>query len=53
MCWLLLIKILGSFLHQGCNYEVLGEPESVSANGSIMYYNLLADISRFRNDYES
>ena len=44
---------MGSFLHQGCNYEVLGEPESVSANDSIMYYNLLADISRFRNDNES
>lgn len=49
----MLIKILGSFLHQGCKYEVLGEPESVSANDSIMYYDLLADISRFRNDHES
>lgn len=34
-------------------YYLNCSPESVTANDSIMYYNLLADISRFRNDNES
>ena len=34
-------------------YYLNRSPESASANDSIMYYNLLADISRFRNDNES
>lgn len=34
-------------------YYLNCSPESVTANDSIMYYNLLADISRFRNDHES
>ena len=34
-------------------YYLNRSPESASANDSIMYYNLLADISRFKNDNES
>ena len=34
-------------------YYLNRSPVSVTANDSIMYYNLLADISRFRNDHES
>jgi tetratricopeptide (TPR) repeat protein len=34
-------------------YYLNRSPESVSANDSIMYYNLLADISRYKNDHES
>lgn len=34
-------------------YYLNCSPESVTANDSIMYYNLLADISRFKNDNES
>ena len=34
-------------------YYLNRSPESVSANDSIMYYNLLADISRCKNDHES
>lgn len=34
-------------------YYLNRSPKSVTANDSIMYYNLLADISRFKNDHES
>ncbi len=34
-------------------YYLNRSPKSVTANDSIMYYKLLADISRFKNDHES
>ena len=34
-------------------YYLNRSPKSVTANDSIMYYNLLANISRFRNDHVS